>query len=125
MIQANILIVEDELLIAKSIAKKLNKLGCNIAKIVASGREAIQYASEASLDLILMDIAIKGNKDGIQITNELKNSETYKQIPIVCLSAHVLEHDKQRAYEAGADIFLEKPVRNEILLQTIRSLILT
>ena len=74
--------------------------------------------------LIIMDIAIKGGKDGLQITKELKNDDQYKDIPILCLSAHVLDKDKRSAYEAGVDIFLEKPVRNDNLLNTINKLIL-
>ena len=70
-----------------------------------------------------MDIAIKGSKDGLQITEELKNSEQYKNIPIICLSEHVLDRDKKRAYEAGADVFLEKPVKNDKLLNTIKKMV--
>ena len=69
--------------------------------------------------LIIMDISIKGRKDGLQLTNELKNSKSYSHIPIICLSANVLYSDVQNAYDAGADVFLSKPVSNELLLRTI------
>ena len=75
--------------------------------------------------LIIMDIAIKGNKDGLQITKELKHSDQYKSIPILCLSAHVLENDKKSAYEAGVNVFLEKPVKNDNLLLTINQMIVS
>ena len=71
-----------------------------------------------------MDIAIKGHKDGLQITREIKNSDSYKNIPILCLSAHVLESDKENALNAGVDKFLAKPVSNQILMETINSMIL-
>lgn len=87
--------------------------------------ECFNSIQHQSYNLIIMDIAIKGSKDGIQITNELKNSDPFRKIPIVCLSAHVLEKDKLKAYEAGADIFLEKPVRNDVLLQTVKNLIVS
>ncbi len=74
--------------------------------------------------LIVMDVALKGSMDGLQITRELKNSDQYKHIPIVCLSAHVLENDKRLAYEAGVDVFLGKPVSNEKLLSTLDDFIL-
>ena len=70
-----------------------------------------------------MDIAIKGMKDGLQITRELKDSSEYKHIPVLCLSAHVLEKDKKNAYDAGVDIFLPKPVSNDHLMNTILELL--
>jgi DNA-binding response OmpR family regulator len=74
-------------------------------------------------DLIIMDIAIKGRKDGLQITRELKNSEEFKNIPVLCISAHVMEKDKENAFKAGVDKFLAKPVSNKVLMETINGLI--
>ncbi len=79
--------------------------------------------SKSKYDLIIMDISIKGKKDGLQLTSELKTSPEYKFIPIICLSAHVLERDKGNAYDAGVDYFLEKPVGNNLLLSKIEELI--
>ena len=117
MIKANILIVEDELLIAKSIAKKLKKLGYNIAKIVASGKEAIQYASEASLDLILMDIAIKGKIDGIETANRIKK---IVDTPIIFLTAYVNDETLNRASKTGCYGYLIKPFRDKELQATVQ-----
>lgn len=74
---------------------------------------------EKKFDLIIMDISIIGKKDGLQLTKQLKGSEQFKNIPVICLSAHVLENDRRNAYNAGVDIFLPKPVSNEKLLETI------
>ncbi len=90
---------------------------CNSDSEFYSLLESNKYA------LIRMDIAIKGSKDGLQMTKELKSTERYKNIPIICLSAHVLDKYKKNAYEAGADIFLEKPVKNYKLLNTVKELI--
>ena len=117
MIQANILIVEDELLIAKSIAKKLKILGYNIAKIVASGKEAIQYASEASLDLILMDIAIKGKIDGIETANKIKK---IVDTPIIFLTAYANDETLNRASKTGCYGYLIKPFRDKELQATVQ-----
>ncbi|MCL5030654.1 MAG: response regulator [Bacteroidetes bacterium] len=76
-----------------------------------------------NFDLIIMDIAIKGNKNGLQITREMKTSDKYKHIPILCLSAHVMEQDRRNALTAGADKFLPKPVANHILMKTILGLL--
>jgi len=76
-------------------------------------------------DLIIMDIAIRGNKDGLQITRELKNSGEYKSIPVLCISAHVMERDRENAFRAGVDKFLAKPVSNKVLIETIDDMICT
>ena len=70
-----------------------------------------------------MDIGIKGDKDGLYLTREIKNSAKYKSIPVLCLSAHVMQQDKKNAYDAGVDAFLEKPVQNETLLRNIWTLL--
>lgn len=66
-------------------------------------------------DVILMDIALSGEKDGLQLTKELRKMKDYKTTPIIAMSAHVFEKDKDNAFNAGVDQFLAKPVRNEVL----------
>lgn len=78
---------------------------------------------EKIFNLIIMDIGIKGAKDGLYLTRELKSSRQYNSIPVLCLSAHVMQKDKRNAFDAGVDAFLEKPVQNEILLKNIWSLL--
>ncbi|HET55226.1 MAG TPA: response regulator [Ignavibacteria bacterium] len=70
-------------------------------------------------DIILMDISLRGKKDGLQITKELRENDQYKNLPIVALSAHAFQKDKENAYQAGVDAFLTKPVQNEVLLETL------
>ncbi len=70
-------------------------------------------------DVILMDISLKGNKNGLELTRELKANPEYKDIPIVCLTAHAFKKDVENALSAGVDKFLTKPVDNHILMQTL------
>lgn len=70
-------------------------------------------------DVILMDISLKGNKNGLELTRELKADPEYKDIPIVCLTAHAFKKDARNAIEAGVDIYLAKPVDNHVLLETL------
>lgn len=70
-------------------------------------------------DIILMDISLKGKKDGLQLTQELRAKSEYENIPIVGLSAHAFQRDKDNAYNAGIDIFLTKPVQNDVLMDTL------
>jgi len=70
-------------------------------------------------DVILMDISLKGNKNGLELTRELKSDPRYKNIPIVCLTAHAFKKDMENALNAGVDIFLTKPIDNHDLLKTL------
>ncbi len=79
--------------------------------------------SQSKFDIILMDISLRGKKDGLQLTQEIREMEEYKNLPIVGLSAHAFQRDKDNAYNAGVDIFLTKPVQNDVLMDTlVRSL---
>ncbi|VEP12339.1 Response regulator receiver modulated diguanylate cyclase/phosphodiesterase [Hyella patelloides LEGE 07179] len=117
MNRINILIVEDELLIAKNTAKKLRNLGYNVPKIVSSGQAAIDYISSENPDLILMDIAIKGAIDGIDTATEIK---TKKDIPIVFLTAYASDDTLERASQTGCYGYLIKPFRDKELQATIK-----
>lgn len=75
--------------------------------------------SKSKFDIILMDISLKGEKDGLQLTKEIRKMDEYKNMPIVGLSAHAFQKDKENAYNAGVDIFITKPVQNVILMDTL------
>lgn len=74
-----------------------------------------------NFDIILMDISLRGKKDGLQLTSELRANDKYKNLPVVGLSAHAFQRDKDNAYRAGVDVFLTKPVQNDVLLDTLLS----
>jgi CheY-like chemotaxis protein len=82
---SKILIVEDENIIALDIRSMLEDLGYMVSAIVSTGEESIQKASKMKPDLVLMDIKLKGNIDGVSAGEEI-----YKQfqIPIVYLTAY-------------------------------------
>ncbi|MEG4032670.1 ATP-binding protein [Microcoleus sp. S36b_A4] len=112
-----ILIVEDELLIAKNLSPKLEKLGYQIADIVSSGADAIQRAHELRPDLILMDIVIKGDIDGIE-TAEIINQEL--DIPIIYTTAYADDETLQRAENTGSYGYLLKPFKEREMHATIK-----
>lgn len=107
-----ILIVEDELLIAHNLARILKKLGYRVVEIVSSGERAIQVAAEKKPDLVLMDIVIKGQMNGIEAAQEIQNRYG---IPIVYVTAYADDATVQRAKATGAYGFIVKPFRKEQL----------
>jgi len=82
-----------------------------------------QKLSENHYDMILMDVSLKGERSGVEIVRELKKHPNYKNIPVVCLSAHVFNQVQQQAMNAGADAYLTKPVHNHKLIDTLTKLV--
>ena len=112
-----ILIVEDDLENQKFLRILLRR---NFdVELCDSAEDTYKILPEKSFDVILMDISLRGNKDGLQLTKELKSHPTYKPIPIVGLSAHAFARDKDNALKAGIDVFLTKPVDANYLLENL------
>lgn len=82
-----------------------------------------EHLKDSSFDLILMDISLKGKKDGLQLTREVKNMANHKNTPIVCLTAHAFQQDKENALNAGVDVFLTKPISNTVLMDTLLEIV--
>jgi len=74
-------------------------------------------------DVILMDISIKGYKNGLVLAKELKNHPLFSKIPIVCYTAHAYNEDRINAIEAGCDVYISKPTNYNILLNTLFKLV--
>jgi DNA-binding response OmpR family regulator len=74
-------------------------------------------------DIILMDIALKDYKTGLDLTRELKENPESAHIPVVCYSGHVLNSDRINAIKAGCDMFIGKPASNQLLLNSLMSLV--
>lgn len=119
-----ILIVEDDLT-GQELFKLL--LGKNYDLSICDEEKGFfAFVERTKADLVLMDISLNGEKNGLELIQYLrKNNLEYKHTPIVCYSAHVFSQDKINALNAGADIFLAKPVSNEILIETIETALQT
>lgn len=88
-------------------------------QICDSGETFYEKLEQSEFDIILMDISLRGKKDGLQLTKEIRENDKYKHLPVVGLSAHAFQRDKDNAYNAGIDIFLTKPVQNDVLMDTL------
>jgi signal transduction histidine kinase/DNA-binding NarL/FixJ family response regulator len=113
---AKILVVEDERVAAWSIQESLEGFGHTIVASVISGAEAIQTAGETQPDLVVMDIQLPGQIDGISAAEEIRNS---LNIPIIYLTAHADSRTLQRAITAPDCGYLVKPFNQTDLHTTI------
>lgn len=115
MTNTQILLVEDEAIVAKDIQSMLIDLGYDVSAVVASGEEAIRKAEEAQPDLVLMDIGLKGEIDGIEAAKQIRN---LFNIPIVYLTAYTDGATLQRAKTIRPIGIIIKPA-TEMELQAI------
>ncbi|OGR04692.1 MAG: hypothetical protein A2284_17180 [Deltaproteobacteria bacterium RIFOXYA12_FULL_61_11] len=113
-----ILIVEDDLLLALDLEDMLRAHGFHVVRDVVSGEEGIAAASNLAPHLILMDIRLRGGINGLAAARFIRQTS---RVPIIFLTAYADEASKQAAEALEAEGFLIKPIREEILLSTIRS----
>ena len=116
MTKAQILIVEDERIVAKDIEYSLKTLGYKVTGIASSGEKAIQKAKDARPDLVLMDIRLKGTMDGIEAAHRLREEHS---IPVVYLTAYADEGTLERAKVTGPFGYILKPFNEKELCSTI------
>jgi PAS domain S-box-containing protein len=111
-----ILIVEDEGVVALSMQAALKKLGYKVVGIAVTGKEAIALATEHKPDVILMDIHIKGDIDGIQTTEKINE---FTDIPVIFLTAYADDETVQRAIKTRSHSYLVKPYNPRELYSNI------
>ena len=116
MTKARILIVEDERITAKAIEESLNTLGYEVCGVVDSGKEAIEKAGQEHPDVILMDITLFGEMDGIEAAATIR---TNQQIPVIFLTAYSDEEKIVRAKAVVPNSYLVKPFQDEDLKSAI------
>lgn len=111
-----ILIVEDEMVISMELAATLQRLGYETSGQVITGGDAIRHAGQFRPDLVLMDIRLQGEMDGIEAADQIKRA---CDIPVVFLTAHSDETTLQRAIAVQPSGYLIKPFRDRELYSTI------
>ncbi|VVB88280.1 Chemotaxis protein CheY [uncultured archaeon] len=113
MAQARIVVVEDERIVAEHIREILENLGYSIVAVASSGEKAIKEAEEKHPDLVLMDIVLKGEMDGIEAAKQIR---MHYDIPVVYLTAYSDEKILERAKITDPFGYIIKPF-NERELQ--------
>ena len=118
----NVLIVEDEVLIAETIKLFLNERGHTVVGIAISYDEAIQKIQNTSPDVVLLDIRLSGTKSGIDVANYLRTAN--QKIPYIIVSSQYDNQFIEKAMQAGAIGYLTKPIAKESLWSTVELAVL-
>jgi two-component system, LytTR family, response regulator LytT len=114
MSKTNILIVEDESIVAKDIQHSLKKLGYTVVGMCSNGEDAIRTAEEMSPDLVLIDIMLKGDMSGIEAADQIRQR---MNIPVIYLTAYADESTLNKAKVTEPYGYIIKPFK-EIDLHT-------
>jgi CheY-like chemotaxis protein len=116
MAEGRILIVEDEHIVAMGIKRMLKSLGYTVTGVASSGKDAISKAESTFPDLILMDIMLKGELDGVEAAKEIK--ERF-DVPIVYLTAYSDSNILERVKKTGPSGYIVKPFDEKDLYSNI------
>ena len=104
-----ILVVEDERITAEDVRFRLEDMGHTVTAIASSGEESIQKVAETKPDLVLMDIVLKGDIDGIEAAGQIRDRFN---IPVVFVTAHGEENIFQRARKTKPVSYILKPLQD-------------
>lgn len=111
-----VLVVEDEALLAMDLRAGLEERKCIVTGIAYSGPEAIEKAGASMPNLVLMDIKLKGEMDGIEAAIQIRDRFG---IPIIYLTCNADDGTRQRAIQTRPLRYLEKPIETDALCAII------
>jgi len=114
MAKTNVLVVEDESIVSKDIQHSLKKLGYNVVGAAATGEKALKLVHSENPDIVLMDIMLKGDMNGIDTAAEIKKT---KGLPVIFLTAYADESTLSKAKITEPYGYIIKPFK-EIDLHT-------
>src|SRR5208282_2805129 len=117
-----ILLAEDNAVNQQLALRLLEKRG-HLLTIAANCREALTLLKESRFDLVLMDVQMPIMK-GFQATAAIRREEeaTGKHLPIIAMTAHAMEGDRERCLAAGMDGYVPKPIKAEDLVAAVENL---
>ena len=118
---AKILIVEDNEMSRDMLSRRLARRGHEVI-VAVDGEEALRRALDDAPDLVLMDLSLP-DLDGWEATRRIRRLEATRSLPVIALTAHAMQGDRERALEAGADDYDTKPVDLPRLLGKIEALL--
>ena len=116
--EKRILIVEDEGLVAITLEETLRRIGYSVVGIAMSGEEALTLTGECQPDVILMDIHLQGDMDGIEAAQKIKGQYG---TPVIFLTAYSDDETIKRVVQTESSGYLVKPINTRELFANIES----
>lgn len=116
-----ILLVEDNEMNRDMLSRRLARRGYDVV-VAVDGEEGIRLARSEQPDLVLMDMSLPVI-DGWEATRQLKADTATSRLPVIALTAHAMEGDRDKALDSGCDDFDTKPIELPRLLEKIETLL--
>jgi len=116
-IKGTIIIVEDDILLSLVEGRIVEKLGYKVAAKATRGEEAVKLIREHNPDIVLMDISLKGEMDGIEVMVQVRE---FSDIPVIYLSGNSNKHIMARAKKTDYIDFLVKPISADEMIQPLK-----
>ncbi|MEW6666249.1 MAG: response regulator [Thermodesulfobacteriota bacterium] len=114
-----ILVVDDDEMVLMALEELLKPEGYEVHAF-SSGTEALKKLDENGFDLLMLDV-IMPEMDGFELCRRIRQKEKYQEVPIVFLTAKSRDEDRARGLEAGANLFLSKPISPDKLIEIVGS----
>jgi two-component system cell cycle response regulator DivK len=118
---ARILLVEDSEMNWDMLSRRLRRKGYEVL-VATDGKQGVELALAEVPDLILMDMSLPV-VDGWEATRQIKAAPQTQTVPIIALTAHAMQGDREKALEAGCDDYDTKPIEFRRLLEKMQALL--
>ncbi len=125
---------KEEKILPKVLLVEDDEVNSRLIKIMLEGNfditwafdssEALSLVNSFSYDIILMDINLKGELNGIETTREIRKIEQYKEIPIIAVTAYAMHDEKEKILNSGFTGYLSKPFKKDDLIRTLNDVLL-
>lgn len=102
-----ILIVEDDAIISLLLEKRLQRFGYEVAAVVDTGVDAVNYIKQESVNLVLMDIMLFGEMNGIEAINQVRK---FSDVPVIYLTGNADASIKKQAMDTNPREYMIKPI---------------
>jgi len=118
---AKVLVVDDEPNIVLSLEFLMQQAGFDVTTAL-DGESALALVNENPPDLVLLDISLPGIS-GFEVLEQLRNQEAFRRLPIVMLTAHGREVEREKGLALGADDYITKPFSTRQLVEKVQALL--
>ncbi|MEJ5261956.1 MAG: ATP-binding protein [Ignavibacterium sp.] len=125
---------KEEKLLPKVLLVEDDEINSRLIKIMLEGNfditwafdssEALSLLKSFSYDIILMDINLKGELNGIETTREIRKMQQYKDVPVIAVTAYAMHDEREKILKSGFNGYLSKPFKKDDLLKTLNDAIM-
>ncbi len=118
MEKPRVLYIEDHVdsaLLVKTLLKNI----CDVY-FTEDFEETFDFLPKNKVDLILLDINLPGEKNGIEVLKVLKSDKNYSKLPVIALTAYAMAGDRERLLKAGCDDYIGKPMNRNELIEKVK-----